>query len=287
MKLAVFSDIHSNYSALKTCVDYGVKQGAQQFIFLGDYISDCAYPQKTMDLIYRLKKEYPCSFIKGNREEYMEQQRSGQGSPWEWNSQSGSLLYTYSQLREEDFSFFGALGITAGLSIPGHSHIRLCHGSPAKSRDFLSKGSEATALWAKSIEEDYVLCGHSHLQWDFMENGKRFINYATVGSPIGNDPRASMGILESEGRQWNSCTVLLEYPIGDELAAIEESGLAQKGRKWTAAVAMQLQDGINHPLNRVERVQEMAKEQGFMGKLPESLWEEAARELGICREEMC
>jgi predicted phosphodiesterase len=67
MKIGVISDIHSNYHGLKACVDHGIKEGADRFLFLGDYVSDCGYPQKTMNLLYELKDSYECSFIKGNR----------------------------------------------------------------------------------------------------------------------------------------------------------------------------------------------------------------------------
>ena len=70
MRLAVFSDVHSNHHALKACLKEAEKQKADGYIFLGDYISDCANPHETMKLIYRAKQEMPCWFVRGNREEY-------------------------------------------------------------------------------------------------------------------------------------------------------------------------------------------------------------------------
>ena len=71
MRLAVFSDVHSNHHALKACLKEAEKQKADGYIFLGDYISDCANPHETMKLIYRAKQETPCWFVRGNREEYV------------------------------------------------------------------------------------------------------------------------------------------------------------------------------------------------------------------------
>lgn len=96
MNIGVISDIHSNYHGLKACVDHAILQGADRFLFLGDYVSDCAYPQKTMKLLYELKDSYECSFIKGNREEYMLDHRDCIGAGWVMpSSATGSLLYTY------------------------------------------------------------------------------------------------------------------------------------------------------------------------------------------------
>ena len=68
MRLAVFSDVHSNHLALEACFAEAEKRGANLWIFLGDYISDCAYPHKTMELLYRAQQEHDCCFVKGNRE---------------------------------------------------------------------------------------------------------------------------------------------------------------------------------------------------------------------------
>ena len=54
MKLAVLSDIHGNYIALERCIEYALAHGAQRFVFLGDYVGELAYPQKTMAHIYGL-----------------------------------------------------------------------------------------------------------------------------------------------------------------------------------------------------------------------------------------
>ena len=37
---------------------------------LGDYVSDCPYPQRTMEHVWHLKKHFQTWLIKGNREDY-------------------------------------------------------------------------------------------------------------------------------------------------------------------------------------------------------------------------
>ena len=68
-------DIHSNHYALETCIKHALDQKADEFLFLGDYISDCPCPQKTMQIIYEMQKNYKCFFIRGNREDYMLQHK--------------------------------------------------------------------------------------------------------------------------------------------------------------------------------------------------------------------
>lgn len=103
MRLAVFSDVHSNHHALEACLKEAEKQKADGYIFLGDYISDCANPHETMKLIYRAKQEMPCWFVRGNREEYVLNHHNF-GSDWANGTTTGSLLYTYEGLTAEDRS---------------------------------------------------------------------------------------------------------------------------------------------------------------------------------------
>ena len=70
-KIAVIGDIHSNHIGLERCIGHALERDVDEFLFLGDYISDCAYPQKTMQIIYEMDHNYPCIFIRGNREDYM------------------------------------------------------------------------------------------------------------------------------------------------------------------------------------------------------------------------
>ena len=42
MKVGVIADIHSNQTAFRACVDYMVNAGCEEFLLLGDFISDTA-----------------------------------------------------------------------------------------------------------------------------------------------------------------------------------------------------------------------------------------------------
>lgn len=46
MKIVVLSDIHGNYVALQTCINFALNAGIETVIFLGDYVGELAYPQK-------------------------------------------------------------------------------------------------------------------------------------------------------------------------------------------------------------------------------------------------
>ena len=52
MDVAVLADIHGNFEAFQTCIHYALERNIKQFLFLGDYIGEFSFPQKTMELLY-------------------------------------------------------------------------------------------------------------------------------------------------------------------------------------------------------------------------------------------
>ena len=68
MRIAVMADIHGNRAALETCVAEARRQGAEEYLFLGDYLGEMAYPEKTLELLETLRKDFPCTFTAEGRE---------------------------------------------------------------------------------------------------------------------------------------------------------------------------------------------------------------------------
>jgi len=100
-RLAIISDIHSNHIALDRCIDAAKERNASEFLFLGDYLGELAYPRRTLERLSELKKECPCTFIRGNKEDYWIDHAAGKHADWTWKtgtSGSGMLRYTYDSL---------------------------------------------------------------------------------------------------------------------------------------------------------------------------------------------
>ena len=90
MRIAVMADIHGNRAALETCVAEARRRGAEEYLFLGDYLGEMAYPEKTLELLETLRKEAPCTFIRGNKENYWIDRLKGANPDWVWESGSSS-----------------------------------------------------------------------------------------------------------------------------------------------------------------------------------------------------
>ena len=90
MRIAVLSDIHSNFHALSAVIADAEKRSPDWWIFLGDYITDCPYPHRTVEFLRDFAETHPCVLIRGNREDYMINQRKSP-QPWEYGSKTGAL----------------------------------------------------------------------------------------------------------------------------------------------------------------------------------------------------
>ena len=71
MKIAIFSDIHRNYTALEVCIKKIEKMNVDTLIWCGDYITDFPESYKVIQLINQCEKKYKCYIISGNREQYI------------------------------------------------------------------------------------------------------------------------------------------------------------------------------------------------------------------------
>lgn len=234
MKIGVLSDIHSNYYAFKACVDSMVKEGVTEFLLLGDYVSDTSFTEKTMELIYELRDNYQVHMLRGNREEYLLEQREVQkgirdGIKWIPNSASGNLLYTYERLSARDWDLFEGLPITFRYEYEGFPAITCCHGSPENSRELLQLSGDNTKKWLEKVDTDYLLAAHTHYPGQQEYGGKYYFNTGCVGIAIADAGYAQCMILhgrEEDGqKKWVPEFLKIPYDTALVVKDIFDSGL--------------------------------------------------------------
>lgn len=284
MDIAVLSDIHSNYIALEECIHYAKDLGITKFLFLGDYASDCPYPQKTLQILYRLSEEYNCWFIRGNREDYMIDYRERKEEGWIPGSSSGCLLYTYSHLTGADIDFFESIPIHSKVELPGLSAFRCCHGSPSSSRELLYSDSEAARKVLEDIDCNLLICGHTHIQGSYEYLGKKLMNPGSVGIPWYHDGKAQFAILHGTEDGWEEEYIQLEYDRDRVYREFEASGLNTMAPMWSVIAREVIRTGRDVTVTVLNRSLELCREEtgeAHWPYIPEKYWEQAVREQGI------
>ena len=252
MKVAVLSDIHSNYYAFKACYEDAIKCGAGMFIFLGDYVSDLSEPQRTMDLVYEIGSKYPTVCLRGNREGYMLDCESGKSS-FIRGSKSGSLLFTYEHLRKKDLEFIRGLKISDTIEIEG-VRIEIAHAAMDNDRFYFDNNDGHTADIFPQMKCDYLLTGHSHKQYIQRNAGKTIINPGSVGIPQGgtrNPKYARLDIVDGTV----SCEFReVPYDMSEAIRSQFASGLVDCAKYWAIGILYDIITGDECVLRLLETV---------------------------------
>lgn len=284
LNIAVLSDIHGNYISLQKCLEHAITRGADTFIFLGDYLGELAYPQKTMSILYSLKEKYKCFFIRGNKEDYWINYDPEQRGWREYDSTTGSLYYTYNNLTQKDLHFFRTLPIKEELIFDDLPPITICHGSPRKVNEKLLSDNENTFWVMERDPNDYILCGHTHIQRKIEHNEKVVLGVGSVGIPMHSKGKAQFMILRGKQGVWDYEFVSLGYNTEEVIADLYASGLNEKAPYWCKVSENLLRTGeISHG-DVLERAMEICKEiheECIWPDVPEECWKQAVKEMII------
>lgn len=284
MKIAVIGDIHSNHYALEACIAHAFDRKVDEFLFLGDYISDCPYPQKTMQIIYEMRKNYKCTFIRGNREDYMLDHQKNPNERWTFSSASGNLLYTYENLSEKDFLFFQELDIQGIYQKEGYPVFRYCHGSLTSSRELLLPENKNLGSIMENLDTALLISGHTHIQKSERYGNKKLIHPGSAGVPWYYNGKSQYMILHGTEKGWEEELFQLEYDVDAVKKEFETSGLAEKSFYWTKLILHNLYTGEDYTTPCLKLAMKLCEEAEGNVKwpdIPEKYWKTAAETFGI------
>ena len=289
MKLAVISDIHSNFMALENALCMIDKLKPDGIIFLGDYLTDFPYPQRTLWLLDECRATFPCWFVRGNREDYMLRHRENPDDGWRHSSSSGSLLYTFENLAPCDLDRFQAMPAHIDiypdreLGFDGVPPLTACHGSPRATKEWIMNRPALIDHYLSEVEGKVLLCGHTHRAGVAEGHGKRLIFCPSVGLPHDVNPGAKFLMLEPRGGIWRYRTYVVDYDKRRMEREFYRSGLAEKSGVWAKCIIRDMYEERDNAARCVALAWRIAASERFDGSsvLPEEYWERAAKELRL------
>lgn len=278
INIAVMSDIHSNYHAFRSCYQDALRSGAEQFIFLGDYVSDLALSRETLDLVYHIQSQYPATCLLGNRERYMTECRKGARAFYP-GSHSGSLLYTYQQLREADWEFFEPLRGHGLIDIDGTT-IEIAHAAAKDDRCYFDQNSTHLPEIFSEMKTRYLLTGHSHKQYTVSREGKAIINPGSVGIPQSHGTGAQYALLTIADGIVQCQLKQIPYDISAAITSQFESELMEIAPYWAISILYDIITGREYTMALLTNVRHMAQKQNTTMD-DETLWHHAAKQMGM------
>jgi putative phosphoesterase len=176
MRVACLCDVHGNLPALEAVLAEVRSLDVDRIVCGGDVIAG-PYPQESLDRLRDMK----AVFVRGNADR--ESPRAPEGT-WEWLS---------AQLDERAHEFLRTLPLSVSLD-----GVLYCHGSPRDDDEILTRVSPDDRFRAAlaGVEEKVVVGGHTHVQFERVVDGIRFVNAGSVGIPYEGKEGAFWALLE-------------------------------------------------------------------------------------------
>jgi len=209
MKIGVISDVHGNAEALKAVMKDLKEQNVDQVIILGDIALKGNEPQACYDLLKSLNS---IVWIKGNTEDWFNQIDEDFTPESEMEKRIYSeFQYTLENLTPEAINDLKSMPESEVVEIDEKS-ILCVHGSDEELHGqlgIMTPEHEMKAL-INRMEEDILLCGHTHWPYTASFAGKIIINAGSVGLPK-DDFGASYAVLEFYEKQFSYGIRRIEY----------------------------------------------------------------------------
>lgn len=198
MRLAFFSDLHSNIFALEAVLGDIATVGVDQRYVLGDLVGYAPWPNEVLD---RLRDE-AIPIVMGNYDDGTGFGRDECGCaythPVEKALGDAGFAWTKANTSETNKAWLRTLAPQIRFQVDGFRFL-LVHGSPRKMNEYLyeDKPDSTFARIAADADADVIVCGHTHRPYDKTVAGTRFINDGSAGKPKDGDPRACWALVET------------------------------------------------------------------------------------------
>lgn len=226
MRLAIFSDVHSNLLALSAVLADIDAAGVDDRYCLGDLVGYAPWPNETLELLQR--EAIP--IVMGNYDDGTGYERDECGcaynNPTEEALGDESFAWTKTHTSDANKAYLRSLHPQIRFERDGRRFL-LVHGSPRKINEYLfeDKPDSTFARIAAGADADVIVCGHTHKPYTKQVGETLFINVGSAGKPKDGDPRACWALVETSPDGVNVEFHRVEYDVDTVAEAIHDSEL--------------------------------------------------------------
>lgn len=219
MRVAVLSDIHANFQALKAVVNHIQSWKPDRVIVAGDIVNRGPRPFDCLDYILEKVERSGWHLIRGNHEDYVISWSSFLdpyfGREAEIHQASG---WTFHQLKG-DVSALISMPYQYSLWDPGGGEIRIVHASMRGNRDGIYPETKRDDLVLKlgrtaEMKHPAVFCvGHTHRPLIRKLVDELVVNAGSAGLPFDGNVQPSYAQLSYQNNYWYANIVRVDYDI--------------------------------------------------------------------------
>jgi predicted phosphodiesterase len=210
MRIAVFSDVHGNTTALDAVLDDIRQQGgADAHWIVGDLAAMGPDPVGALERMAELPN---VTFVRGNTDRYVSNVVAPKDT-LEWTQQQpdaalgiierlAMLTWTQGALVASGWmNWVTGLPLERRTNLPDGTQVLLVHAAPGTddgSGINPTMDDSAIAAVIEGSDADLIFVGHTHWQLDCTVNGVRVVNLGSVSVPWAGDLRASYTLIDAD-----------------------------------------------------------------------------------------
>lgn len=203
MKIAALYDIHGNLPALNAVLKELQEEIQPDLIVIGGDMLPGPLPGPTLERLIQLGKQ--ARFIRGNGDrEVVTAFDKRPLSPTTSEAAIQEALWSAGELTRSQRDFLADLPEQITLTVEGWGDILFCHATPRNDEEIFTPITPQERL--KNIfaatEQQAVVCGHIHVQFEKQVEGIHILNAGSVGMPYADRPGAYWLLLSPEGHEF-------------------------------------------------------------------------------------
>ena len=226
VRLAVLADIHGNLPALEAALADMRGYAVDQVVVAGDSVNWGPFSREVLELITRRN----WAVVRGNNAFYALDYGTPR-APAHWSAFTLPPLLR-EELGESGLRILSCQPDSLSLRFPDAPPLRVVHGVPGNPWQAIypQTPENEVARWLEAVDEDAIICAHSHIAMERHVGRWQIFNPGSVGVPLDGDHSASYMIIEGGAEGWRLLRHRrVEYDQAAVFAAFARKNFAERG----------------------------------------------------------
>ena len=242
-RVAAVYDIHGNLPALEAVLS-DLRRVGPDLVVVGGDVASGPMPTEVLDRLVALKERV--YFVRGNADrEVVAAYRTGRSAIETYMSDAALRMsgWAAARIEERHYELLASFSEHLVVEVEGIGEVLFCHATPRSDEEILTTATPDDRLREilSDVDQQLVVCGHVHTQFDRRVDGKRVVNAGSVGMPYQGKPVGAFWLLLNREIKFRRSSYNLRraveefraigYPAAEDMA---ESLLEPPDPKWVA-----------------------------------------------------
>jgi len=249
MRIALFSDVHGNLTALTAVLADIGRHAPDAIVFAGDL---CLFGPRPAECL-RLVRDRRFPAVVGNTDAWL----AGRGQPPD--KHAATMAWTQARFLPDDTAWLGRLpfGLRFSPTAEAADDLLVVHANPRNWDDIVfPAAADQLARWGHVRQPDaeleplfsgltaaVVAYGHLHLPGVRPWGGLTLLNVSSVSMPGDGDGRAKYALVEWRDGRWSATHHRVAYDVAAEADAFR----THQPPRWQEALAAIETEGYYYP----------------------------------------